>query len=61
VLLLARLFEGPNNGMAYAVAPLEDKYKVIPTRDPIADAQALKARGEEVLILYSLSTPTGIL
>jgi B12-binding domain/radical SAM domain protein len=58
VLLLARLFEGPNNGMAYAVAPLEDKYKVIPTRDPIADAQALKARGEEVLILYSLSTPT---
>ena len=58
MLLLARLFEGPNNGMAYAVAPLEDKYKVIPTRDPIADAQALKARGEEVLILYSLSTPT---
>ena len=58
MLLLARLFEGPNNGMAYAVAPLEDKYKVIPTRDPIADAQVLKARGEEVLILYSLSTPT---
>ncbi|AKT34878.1 B12-binding domain/radical SAM domain protein, MJ_1487 family [Pyrobaculum sp. WP30] len=58
MLLLARLFEGPNNGMAYAVAPLEDKYKVIPTRDPIADARALKARGEEVLILYSLSTPT---
>lgn len=58
MLLLALLFEGPNNGMAYAVAPLEDKYKVIPTRDPIADAQVLKARGEEVLILYSLSTPT---
>jgi len=58
VLLLALLFEGPNNGMAYAVAPLEDKYKVIPTRDPVADAQALKARGEEVLILYGLSTPT---
>jgi hypothetical protein len=44
--------------MAYAVAPLEDKYMVIPTRDSIADAQALKAREEEVLILYSLSTPT---
>ena len=58
MILLARLFEGPNNGMAYAVAPLEDKYKVIPTSDPLADAQALKARGEEVLVLYSLSTAT---
>jgi B12-binding domain/radical SAM domain protein len=57
VILLARLFDGPNNGMAYAVASVEDKYKVLPTRDPLADAQALKAKGEEVLILYSLSTP----
>jgi len=57
VLLLARLFPGPNYGMAYAVAPIEDKYKVVPTTDPLRDAHQLQRRGERVLILYSLSTP----
>jgi len=57
VLLLARVFPGPNNGMAYAVAPIEDKYKVVPTTDPLRDAHELQRRGERVLVLYSLSTP----
>lgn len=57
MILLARLFEGPNNGMAYAVAPVEGKYRVVPTRNPLADASALEAKGEKVIILYSLSTP----
>ena len=57
MLLLARVFPGPNNGMAYAVAPIEDKYKVVPTTDPLRDAHELQRRGERVLVLYSLSTP----
>ncbi|MEM3833891.1 TIGR04013 family B12-binding domain/radical SAM domain-containing protein [Pyrobaculum sp.] len=57
MILLARLFEGPNNGMAYAVAPVEDKYRIVPTRDPLRDAAELASKGEKVLVLYSLSTP----
>ncbi|ACB40130.1 TIGR04013 family B12-binding domain/radical SAM domain-containing protein [Pyrobaculum neutrophilum] len=60
MILLARLYEGPNNGMAYAVAPVEDRYRVLPTRDPLADAAALSQKGERVLVLYSLSTPVFI-
>ena len=57
MILLARVFEGSNNGLAYAVAPVEDKYRIIPTKDPLLDAANLYAKGEKVLILYSLSTP----
>ncbi|WP_053240499.1 TIGR04013 family B12-binding domain/radical SAM domain-containing protein [Pyrobaculum islandicum] len=58
MILLARLFEGSNNGMAYAVAPVEDKYRIVPTRNPLADAAALAEKGKQFLVLYSLSTPT---
>ncbi|MEZ0320012.1 MAG: TIGR04013 family B12-binding domain/radical SAM domain-containing protein [Pyrobaculum sp.] len=57
MLLLARVFSGPNNGLAYAVAPVEDKYRVVATDDPLRDAARLAERGERFLILYSLSTP----
>jgi B12-binding domain/radical SAM domain protein len=58
MILLARLFEGPNNGMAYAVAPVEDRHKVLPARDPLRDAAELARREERFLVLYSLSTLT---
>lgn len=56
-MLLARAFPGPNNGLAYAVAPVEDRYKVVATDDPLRDAARLAERGERFLVLYSLSTP----
>ncbi|MCU7787068.1 TIGR04013 family B12-binding domain/radical SAM domain-containing protein [Pyrobaculum sp. 3827-6] len=58
MIILARVFEGPNNGLAYALAPIEDRYKVVTTKNPYEDAAALVSKGERVVVLYSLSTPT---
>ncbi|MGC8994548.1 MAG: cobalamin-dependent protein, partial [Pyrobaculum sp.] len=57
MIILARIFDGPNNGLAYALASVEDRYKVVTTKNPYEDAIALSNKGERVLVLYSLSTP----
>jgi B12-binding domain/radical SAM domain protein len=50
VIVAARLFPGPNNGLAYAVAPIEDRVKIVAARD-------LSEIPKGAVVLYSLSTP----